>query len=213
MSDLQSKQKLRSKHTIPPNTEGAVDTTKTDKNHTHLYLHDKFLCSIVCTYFKLLSIFVAIKLLPFQNNLPNNDNINVLYLHNNQIRRIENLGHLRNLTSLYLQRNRIKKIENLDSLTRLKKLFLGYNEILVVEGLHNLENLEELHIQKQNIEDGDSLCFDPRSILSISVSKLRKCVNEVALLVFVCKQSNNSMFSILVYSFSISTYQTSSNEF
>lgn len=99
------------------------------------------------------------------------DHVTVLYLFNNEITKIENLDNLKNLTCLYLQRNKIKKIENLQTLKKLRKLYLGYNEISVLEGLESLQMLEELHIEKQNLRSGDSLCFDPRSIMSVTVRR------------------------------------------
>lgn len=94
----------------------------------------------------------------------------MLYLFNNEISKIENLDSLKNLTCLYLQSNKIKKIENLYTLAKLRKLYLGNNEISVIEGLEGLQKLEELHVEKQNLSKGDSLCFDPRSIITIAVS-------------------------------------------
>lgn len=74
------------------------------------------------------------------------------------------------MTSLYLQNNTILRIENLENLKKLKKLYLGHNIINVVEGLQNLKNLEILHLEKQNLFEGNSLCFDPRSVNAIAVS-------------------------------------------
>lgn len=105
-------------------------------------------------------------------------------MHNNRIHRIEKLDGLKNLTSLYLQHNKIKRIENLDSLKKLKKLYLGFNQILVVEGLTKLENLEELHVEKQNLEIGDSLCFDPRTMQSLGVSFQKKTTPVTPLFFF-----------------------------
>lgn len=76
------------------------------------------------------------------------------------------------MSSLYLQKNKISKIENLNSLVKLRKLYLGHNEISVVENLDNLHNLEELYIEKQNLINGDALCFDPRTIHGLAVSYL-----------------------------------------
>lgn len=73
------------------------------------------------------------------------------------------------LTHLYLQHNNLTKIENLDSLTNLVKLYLGYNSISVVEGLENLTFLKELHIEKQRLDLGESLCFEPRTLITLSV--------------------------------------------
>ena len=57
-----------------------------------------------------------------QNNLSLCRNLSVLYLYDNCIGRIENLGFAVNLTHLYLQKNKITKIEGLDNLRRLSKL-------------------------------------------------------------------------------------------
>lgn len=76
-----------------------------------------------------------------------------------------------NLTHLHLQWNKINKIEGLDALYNLKKLYLGNNCISVLENLEKLKYLEELHIEKQNIDNEDGLCFEPRTVLGIGVSK------------------------------------------
>jgi Leucine-rich repeat (LRR) protein len=76
-----------------------------------------------------------------------------------------------NVTHLHLQWNKISKIEGLDKLYNLKKLYLGNNRISVVENLDKLKYLEELYIEKQSIENADGLCFDPRTVMSIGVSK------------------------------------------
>ncbi|KAI7815278.1 protein phosphatase 1 regulatory subunit [Rhyzopertha dominica] len=142
-----SSQRPKSKYTLQNKPEPKqVDV----RSLTHLYFHDRGLFNITDV-----SVY---------------ENLEVLYLHNNRIHRIEKLDGLKNLTSLYLQHNKIKRIENLDSLKKLKKLYLGFNQILVVEGLTKLENLEELHVEKQNLEIGDSLCFDPRTMQSLGKS-------------------------------------------
>lgn len=83
---------------------------------------------------------------------------------------MENLNGYTNLVSLYLQKNQINIMENLYHLKKLKKLYIGHNNIGVMEGLTNNNQLEELHIEKQYISEGTSLCFDPRSVLALSVS-------------------------------------------
>lgn len=52
----------------------------------------------------------------------------------------------------------------------MQTLYLGYNKILVVEGLECLKNLTILQVENQKLSVGESLCFDPRSILTLSVS-------------------------------------------
>lgn len=76
---------------------------------------------------------------------------------------------LYNLTHLHLQWNKISKIEGINNLTKLKKLYLSNNRITVVENLEGLKYLEELHIEKQTMEDSDSLCFDPKTMIFIGV--------------------------------------------
>lgn len=61
-------------------------------------------------------------------------------------------------------------MENFQNLVKLKKLYIGRNKICVIEGLEALKNLEELHVEKQSLSDNSSLCLDPRTILSLSVS-------------------------------------------
>ncbi|XP_016840843.1 protein phosphatase 1 regulatory subunit 42-like isoform X1 [Nasonia vitripennis] len=95
-------------------------------------------------------------------------NLKVIYLQRNSIEKLENFDFAKNLTHLYLQHNEIMKIENLDYLINLKKLFLGYNNITVIEGLENLTNLSELHIEKQRLAVGERLCFDPRTVRTLS---------------------------------------------
>lgn len=94
----------------------------------------------------------------------------MLYLHNNAITEIENLEPLHKLQILYLQKNKIAQIKGLDKLQQLRKIYLGYNQISVVENLHNLTNLEELHLEKQQLNKGEVMCFDPRSIVALSNS-------------------------------------------
>ncbi|XP_028161524.1 uncharacterized protein LOC114353656 [Ostrinia furnacalis] len=120
------------------------------KRPTHLFIHEKCL-----------------------TNIPkpkNTSHIIYAYYHNNHISKIENLELLYNLTHLHLQWNKITKIEGLEKLHSLKKLYLGNNHISVVENLENLKYLEEVHIEKQNMDNADGLCFDPRSIMSLGPS-------------------------------------------
>jgi protein phosphatase 1 regulatory subunit 42 len=48
--------------------------------------------------------------------------------------------------------------------------YLGWNCITVIEGLDKLRNLEELHIQNQQLPQGETIHFDPRSMEGLSVS-------------------------------------------
>lgn len=85
-----------------------------------------------------------------------------------------------NLTHLYMQHNKIRKLENLDCLQNLRKLYVGYNCISVIEGLENVENLVELHVENQSLTIGETLCFEPRSSITLSVSCF-KIILHVAL--------------------------------
>ncbi|EFN82713.1 protein phosphatase 1 regulatory subunit 42 [Harpegnathos saltator] len=116
---------------------------------THLHMNDMFISSI--------------------GNLDVCKSLKVLYLQNNNISKMKNLHVACNLTHLYLQHNAIIKMENLESLENLQKLYLGHNNIVVVEGLENLRQLRELHIESQRMPPGESLCFEPRSALTLSM--------------------------------------------
>lgn len=93
--------------------------------------------------------------------------LKVIYLHKNNIKKIQNIENLSNLTHLYLQWNKIKKIENLGNLKNLKKLYLGNNEISRLENVENLKELEELHLERQNLCEGTIFEFDFKSLESI----------------------------------------------
>ncbi|XP_076174573.1 protein phosphatase 1 regulatory subunit 42 [Ptiloglossa arizonensis] len=115
---------------------------------THLRMNNKFISSI--------------------GNFGVYKNLKVIYLQNNNISTIENLHFASNLTHLYLQHNTISKLENLYSLEKLQTLYLGYNNIVVVEGLECLKNLSTLDIENQRLNLGELLCFDPRSVYTLS---------------------------------------------
>ncbi|XP_035731432.1 protein phosphatase 1 regulatory subunit 42-like isoform X3 [Vespa mandarinia] len=111
-------------------------------------------------------------------------NLKVIYLQDNNISRIENLHFATNLTHLYMQHNKIKKLENLDCLQNLRKFYVGYNCISVIEGLENAENLIELHVENQSLTIGETLCFEPRSAVTLS-----KCLKKLNI-------SNNKMTTL-----------------
>ncbi|KAJ3195888.1 Protein tilB [Irineochytrium annulatum] len=68
-------------------------------------------------------------------------------LHQFDIERIENLDiYCRNLEILFLQNNLISKIENLSKLKRLKYLNLALNNITVLENLEGCESLSKLDL-------------------------------------------------------------------
>ena len=106
----------------------------------------------------------------FQENLEQCPNLRVLYLYDNFINTIENIGFATKLTHLYLGNNNISKMEGMETLKNLTKLYLGGNSISVVEGLENCVLLEELHIPTQSLPEGQELTFCPGSIGALRVS-------------------------------------------
>eukprot|EP00039_Didymoeca_costata_P002016 m.56995 g.56995 ORF g.56995 m.56995 type:complete len:297 (-) comp11072_c0_seq1:773-1663(-) len=93
-----------------------------------------------------------------------------VFLYNNKIGSLKGIEMCKRLTHVCLQHNRINHIEHLSSLTLLRKLRLGYNHISVFEGLEGCTNLEEIHMEKQDLPDGESLVFDPRCLRALSSS-------------------------------------------
>jgi len=69
----------------------------------------------------------------------------------------------------------LQTVSNCNATQKIDKIFnflyryLGQNQITVVEGLDHNKNLTELHIEYQNLPDGEKLLFDPRTIESLSV--------------------------------------------
>lgn len=154
-------------------------TKETEKNDskkiTHLFMNDQCIDEIVndkiliCQKIKSLFLITYYKN-HFQDDFSEYKNLKVIYLQRNSIEKIENINFAAKLTHLYLQHNEITFIENLGKLKNLRKLYLGHNSIAVIEGLENLVNLTELHVEKQRLSPGEKLCFDPRTISTISVS-------------------------------------------
>lgn len=95
--------------------------------------------------------------------------LQVLYLYDNQIEKIENLNHLSILGYLYLQNNLIEEIPLLQ-LPNLRKLYLDDNYIQVVSGLNNCTMLEELHLARQKLPTFTSIQFEPQSLSAISIN-------------------------------------------
>ncbi|VDO82288.1 unnamed protein product [Schistosoma mattheei] len=92
--------------------------------------------------------------------------LTVLYLYDNKLNSIPEYLNLTQLTHLYLQNNRISRMENLNSLEN----FLSRNCISIIEGLEGLIRLQELRIDNQNLNPGESLVFDDRSLNSVANS-------------------------------------------
>jgi len=150
---------------------------------THLHMNDMFISNIVSYISSINRPYIySIQNFTFaQGDLAIYKNLKVIYLQNNNISKIKNLHFACYLTHLYLQHNAITKIENLEALQNLQKLYLGYNNIIVVEGLENMKKLQELHIENQRIP-GESLCFEPRTALTLSVNKILKIFFELCVL-------------------------------
>eukprot|EP01059_Diplonema_ambulator_P035367 TRINITY_DN8290_c0_g1_i2.p1 TRINITY_DN8290_c0_g1~~TRINITY_DN8290_c0_g1_i2.p1 ORF type:complete len:1479 (+),score=580.35 TRINITY_DN8290_c0_g1_i2:85-4521(+) len=66
---------------------------------------------------------------------------------------IEGLDQLENLEYLWLNENNISKIQGLDNCTRLKELYLYSNNIPKIEGLTRLTNLEVLWLHDNQISE------------------------------------------------------------
>jgi len=97
--------------------------------------------------------------------------VQVLYLYDNLIPRIENLAVLsKTLSHLYLQNNHIQNMSGLECLPRLTKLYLEGNEIQRIECLQHCQGLEELHISNQRLPPGLSLTFDENSLMALGRS-------------------------------------------
>eukprot|EP00658_Telonema_sp_P-2_P061804 TRINITY_DN5046_c0_g1_i10.p1 TRINITY_DN5046_c0_g1~~TRINITY_DN5046_c0_g1_i10.p1 ORF type:complete len:137 (+),score=38.72 TRINITY_DN5046_c0_g1_i10:342-752(+) len=58
---------------------------------------------------------------------------------------------MENLRILSLGRNLIKKLDNLDSLSHLEELWLSYNWISSLAGIENLKNLKVLYLGNNHI--------------------------------------------------------------
>ncbi|CAG9124888.1 unnamed protein product [Plutella xylostella] len=120
------------------------------KRPTHLFMHEKCLAEIPKPKHPTQVVYA--------------------YYHSNHINKIDNLELMYNLTHLHLQWNKIRKIDGLDRLYNLKKLYLSNNCISIVENLDKNKFLEELHIEKQNTDRADGLCFEPRTMIALGPS-------------------------------------------
>ncbi|KAM8822379.1 protein phosphatase 1 regulatory subunit 42 isoform 2-T2 [Spinachia spinachia] len=144
---------------------------------THLHFSSRSIEDIVSLQVSTLAISFwafAVICLTFkfccQGDLSMCRNLTVLYLYDNQITHICNLGFASNLTHLYMQNNNITHIDNLGNLQKLSKLYLGGNKIAVVEGLETLCELKELHLENQRLAPGEKLLLDPTTLLSLAES-------------------------------------------
>ena len=77
--------------------------------------------------------------------------LEVLWLGNNQITKIEGLEKLANLQDLDLCNNRITTIQGLDNINKLEVLDLRNNQIDTIQGLDKLTKLKRLYLCNNNI--------------------------------------------------------------
>lgn len=84
------------------------------------------------------------------NLAPVSMSLQILCLCDQNITIMENLD-LPNLRELYLHRNQIRKIDGLGGCPRLSKLWLSQNEIDDISDLHNVPELEECWLQANQI--------------------------------------------------------------
>lgn len=77
--------------------------------------------------------------------------LDLLSLHTNEITKIEGLKDLKSLEMLYLHGNKITKIEGLEGLKTITVLYLNANKISKIEGLSDLVNLGMLNLFNNEI--------------------------------------------------------------
>jgi internalin A len=106
------------------------------------------------------------------------EQLEVLYLSENEITRIENLGNLPNLQELSLFDNAIMRIENLDNLPNLQELVLSRNGLTEIENLDNLPNLQKLDISHNGLTEIENLDNLPNlQKLDLHLNQLTKIDN------------------------------------
>ncbi|KAK2149746.1 hypothetical protein LSH36_438g02044 [Paralvinella palmiformis] len=117
--------------------------------------------------------------------------LQVLNLHCNQIKKIENLEGLQHLKHLDLSSNQIGDISGLDYLVSLRTLNLSCNAIDTVQGLENLRSLAKLNLSYNQISNISGLqAFDgPEYKLSqldlqgnslLSVDHISRCLEAAS---------------------------------
>lgn len=98
----------------------------------------------------------------------------VLYLNQNQIRKIENLDKLVKLRLLSLKKNQIPKIEGLTYQTELMHLFLSTNQIREIKGLEKL-TLKKLSLKNNQIRKIERLNNQTKlEHLNLSANQIQK---------------------------------------
>lgn len=94
------------------------------------------------------------------NLSPVSISLQILCLCDQSIELMENLN-LPNLKELYLHRNQIRKIDGLEGCPRLKKLWLFQNQITDISGLEAVPDLEELWLQANEIRSLSGIEMNP----------------------------------------------------
>ncbi|XP_019620418.1 PREDICTED: protein tilB homolog [Branchiostoma belcheri] len=104
--------------------------------------------------------------------------LKILYLQNNVIPKIENVGRLKKLEYLNLALNNVERIENLEGCESLKKLDLTVNfvgELTGVEHLQQNQFLEELYLTGNPCTDFDGY----RQYVVTTLPQLKKLDGKV----------------------------------
>eukprot|EP01083_Nonionella_stella_P241767 843970_1 len=108
-------------------------------------------------------------------NLEKYSSVKVLFIEGNCIERIENLECMNDLRFLYMQQNSLKKIENLQNLLQLRAINLSDNYIDSIENISHLPFLNDLKIKNNLLEDLDNLedLKDCKALTSLDISSNR----------------------------------------
>jgi dynein assembly factor 1 len=104
-------------------------------------------------------------------------NIKALYMNENVIKKIENIGHLKFVRSLFLQNNQIGHIEGLDGLDALETLNLSHNNISKIENLEALPLLSNLDLSDNKIIDSSGI---GRLSLNLNLTTLNLTGNMIS---------------------------------
>eukprot|EP00941_MAST-03F_sp_MAST-3F-sp1_P005157 g5157.t1 len=138
----------------------------------------------------------------FIDNLHFLNNLQVLYLYDNDIEDMRGFDRVVHLTHLHLQNNNIRVLAGLTNCQKLKKLFLDGNKIQRVQNLESCTMLEELHIANQRLDDGigsrkelsRELEFDPASLEALQDLKVLNVtgngINSISILSYLGQLEN-----------------------
>lgn len=108
---------------------------------------------------------------------------------------MENL-HLPQLRELYLHRNQIRRLQGLEGCPRLRKLWLFQNRLTEISGLHAVPELEECWLQANEIVSLDGLQHNAQlTNLGLAGNKVRE-LREVRKLLSLPKLTELSFTDI-----------------